>query len=379
MLNYIRIYQGVAKNVESLLSCIQMPKGHNTIFDRKDLNQRMIDAAIRNASVGGYADAVRVANNKNTGCRTAPSGRWCAGIIKKTDVDALQKSLCDSIRRQVKTMKKNNKIPKEGMTIAIDMHLIPRYDEIPDEELTRSRQKKGTMYFERYITAQCVDNKIRINLGAIHLRMLDSVPESLDILIGFIKDAGVKIRLVLLDREFFSIASIKSLQKCNVPFLTPCRNTGNVIAALREFAVKKRNRTSQNILEGTSDMIKYWMIIAKRKNKKGSTDPEAPEKKYIGFATNVPSIDVEQYATRWGIETGYRMIESMRPRTRVPDVVARMLCFYYALMAYNEWVLLRYVITSLDNSGRKKQCVMTQTVFKLGVQTASILEPKPPT
>ena len=70
---------------------------------------------------------------------------------------------------------------------------------------------------------------------------------------GFILDqlerAGIKVRLLLLDREFFSVEVIAMLQERNVKFLMPCRNTGNVVAALNEFAHKDRPAVSKNIIE----------------------------------------------------------------------------------------------------------------------------------
>lgn len=113
------------------------------------------------------------------------------------------------------------------------------------------------------------------------------------------------------------------------------------------------------------------MVLARRKK---IQNPVEAEERYIGFATNVPTQDTVQYAARWGIETGYRLVEEMRPKTRITDVDARMFCFYYVLMAYNEWMILRMLFS--DDSGR--QCELTLLVFKLGMELLLILEPKPP-
>ena len=125
------------------------------------------------------------------------------------------------------------------------MHLIPRYDRVPGEELTRSKYKNGTTYFERYMTVQCVNDKMRVILAASYLKMLESVPDYVDIVLKTMAEMDIKIHLVLLDREFFSVDAISRLQENNVKFLMPCKNTGNVVAALREFAQKKRERRSQ--------------------------------------------------------------------------------------------------------------------------------------
>ena len=112
------------------------------------------------------------------------------------------------------------------------------------------------------------------------------------------------------------------------------------------------------------------MVITKRKKVR---NPARPEDAYIGFATNVPAENTRQYATRWSIETGYRLVEEMRPKTRIADVSAKMFCFYYVLAAYNEGVILRMLCS--DDSDR--QCALTQLGFKLGMESLLMPEPKP--
>ena len=60
------------------------------------------------------------------------------------------------MRLQLDAVRTLGQVSNEGMVIAIDMHLIPRWDKKPGIDLVRSRRKNGTGTFERYITAQCV-------------------------------------------------------------------------------------------------------------------------------------------------------------------------------------------------------------------------------
>ena len=97
---------------------------------------------------------------------------------------------------------------------------------------------------------------------------------------------------------------------------------------------------------------------------------DVPEEKYIGFFT----IKTEDYAKRWGIETGYGKIEECRAKTRISDMESRMLCFYYSLVLYNEWIVVRAILSD----GTERQSAMTMLTFK--VQLESLLcQPKPPT
>ena len=53
-----------------------------------------------------------------------------ASAIKGIDQDIIQHMFEDKVAEQIDTLKKLGKFPKKGLDIAIDMHLIPRYDRI---------------------------------------------------------------------------------------------------------------------------------------------------------------------------------------------------------------------------------------------------------
>ena len=137
------------------------------------------------------------------------------------------------------------------------MHLIPRYDRVPGEELTRTKYKNGTTYFERYMTVQCVNDRMRIVLAASYLKRLESVPDYVDVVLKTMAGMDIKIHLVLLDMEFFSVDAIGRLQENNTRFLMPCKNTNNVVAALREFAQGNRKKISGNVIENSLDSVEY--------------------------------------------------------------------------------------------------------------------------
>ena len=61
-------------------------------------------------------------------------------------------------------------------------------------------------------------------------------------------------------------------------------------------------------------------ITDRTKKSKSESCVTKPEEKYIAFATNRPDIDLKRYSERWMIETGFRMIENERVRTRSRNV-----------------------------------------------------------
>ena len=134
-------------------------------------------------------------------------------------------------------------------------------------------------------------------------------------------------------------------------YLIPCVNTPSVVDAITEFSKGERPPVSRfRITKSKNDYVEYTMIITERKRKgkkrrKTGSCEEEPEEQYIAFATNRPGIDVGRYAERWMMETGFRVVENERVRTRSRSVTVRTLCFLYSLVLYNAWVLANAELT----------------------------------
>ena len=364
---------------DSILSCIKTSDSPNSTYGLDDFNMGMMWATTTGSSVGSVASAVRNRIERITGAdthhRTTPTDEWFNGILSKTDKTEMMNDFASSVRVQLDVMHELGQVAKEGMTIAIDMHLIPRWDKKPGMDLARSRRKNGTGTFERYITAQCVDDGSRLVLGVLHMGALEDVPDFVRSLIAVCRSVGCNIRAVLLDREFFSTRVFEAFEKMGVGYLVPCKNTDIVVGAIAEFAAGRRPAVSELCItnaEGTS--VKYTVIMAERKKKRKKSGKEKsdgvdlrPEEKFIGFATNMQLKDSELYSKRWGIETGYRMIEKMRARTRSTNTVSRIFCFLYSVVMFNAWVMINAMLSAVSKPVEKTRKRMTQTQLRIEI------------
>ena len=359
---------------------VNIPAKSTRGYGASDLHQGMMTAAALNASVGGCAGAVRrhMERGGDNPDGMVPCGQWFSNRLAGVDVHEATDSFCDMAAAQLKELEKEGMMPEGGWTMALDMHKIGRYDRTRGEELTRSKYEKGTMYFERYMSVQCTDDGAHLNAAALPVYMLDSVPGKVrQILEGCIK-RGVRIRLVLLDREFFTVESIRVLKDLGLDYLMPCSNRPGVVSAIREYAVGRRRAVSGNDLSGAGGSVSYTLVIDERRRRKKSpkSDPP-PEEKYIGFATSVPDIDVRVYGHRWVVETGYSKAEAMRPRTRSRNKGARLFCFLYALAIFNAWVMWSALLR-VASAVRRQLHVMTQLELKVAVLGMAFAVLKPP-
>ena len=154
-------------------------------------------------------------------------------------------------------------------------------------------------------------------------------------------------------------------------YLIPCINTANVVRAIEEFSIRERPAVSVfRIAKSKNDYVEYTMHITGRKKKsrkksKSESCVEKPEEKYIAFATNRPDIDLKRYSERWMIETGFRMVENQRVRTRSRSVTVRTLCFLYSLVLFNSWVLANAELTGNPSVFGGLYSRITQTDMKI--------------
>ena len=212
----------------------------------------------------------------------------------------------------------------------------------------------------------------RAFLGATLVRRMDSLSDTISKLIDGCTKKGIRIGMLTVDREFFSTAVIGALRSKNIQFLMPATKTKGIKKAISEFEAGKRDAVSQHVLTSSvagKESEEFTLIILEREDKKG-------RKVIHAFATSIP-IDVvcgfkrdqmtgaeafvEQYRARWSIETGYRCIESMRPRTTSREESVRvLLLLFMPILLFNARILASHLLQR-DNPGKAQ----TEMTFKM--------------
>ena len=372
-------YQNIATPLKKFIELCGIISDHdNKEHDASDMTKIMTGAAALTASAGGYAEGKR----KATG--TSGGDEWVRKAFARADPETVQNAFDEIIEYQLNQLKKlkNDNTP---ITMAFDKHLIPRYDKNPGPELLRSKSKKGTWKFEGYITAQCVDPGLRMTLAAYPIGAGESTADFVRKIVYKCQSFGIPIKCVLMDREFFAVETLDAMDKAKQTYMTPCKNTHNVVTALDEFDAKVRDGKSECILENHNKAVKYIMMIVKRtarkcKHGKSCQDckPEKPSEKYIGFAANSNELDVAAYMKRWGIETGYRMIEDLRVKTRSTRPGARLLCFTASIILYNQWVVINAESGFGLNDSKWYGISFVTLEFKIAMIYEYQINPKPP-
>src|ERR1700720_2653464 len=119
--------------------------------------------------------------------------------------------------------------------VAFDITLVPYHGRpfADDAEVYRGQPKSGTTHFHAYATAYLVRDGQRFTLALVWVRRGTSFDDIVRELRRRVRAAGVKMRLVLLDRGFHTAGVIRYFQAARQPFIMPQTVHGKTPAAGR--------------------------------------------------------------------------------------------------------------------------------------------------
>lgn len=109
---------------------------------------------------------------------------------------------------------------KRGLRIALDLTLIPYHGQSFQEsrEIRRSQPKHGTTHFHAYATAYVVHHGQRYTLAMTCVFGDEGVKDVVQRLLGQVRSLGVKVRFLLLDKEFFNVEVIRFCRRPDARF-----------------------------------------------------------------------------------------------------------------------------------------------------------------
>lgn len=240
---------------------------------------------------------------------------------------------------------------KRSQRIAIDTHEVPYQGQpLRDRNEVRGGQpRRGATRFHNYATACVVRKGYRFTLAVVWFRQDDSYTDLLKRLLKQVRKCGVKVRLLLLDRGFFSGEVVRYLQAARTPFLMPLKAAGRrprqeqrVRRDARRFSEQKRSGLDRHTWRSGGRQVSVPICVCCRnyagwKRKHGR---HALVYAYWGFHPGSIAWIRQTYRRRFGIETSYRQMERARIRTTTRDPVRRLLFAGIALLLRNVWVWL---------------------------------------
>jgi len=213
------------------------------------------------------------------------------------------------------------------LIVAIDWHDVMYYGDPNAQGVVGTKPKDGSHHAYRFATASALVSGERLTLAAVP--MLDKrVLGYVAILLCKAFELGIKVKLLLLDRGFYSIELVRWLDSMRIKYIMQIPKHNRGIGAGEDRAY-----TARSPAKGKDERVTFRLVTMEEKGK------------LFIFATNTlikPERLRRLFRKRWGIETSYRMVNKFLARTTSKIYGIRLLYFYLAILLYDLWVLLNY-------------------------------------
>jgi putative transposase len=260
-------------------------------------------------------------------------------------------------------------IPKglrqRSQRVAIDLTLVPYHGQPHQrvEEIYRSQAKSGTTHFHAYATAYIVRRGQRFTVALIRVEYGTAMVEVLKRLLHLLRQAGIRPRLLLLDRGFYSVDVIRYLYRARYPFIMPVVRHGRAAddprgpSGTQVFAAAQCSSWYTYTLTHADKQTATVLICVHCRNWQGQRGRQGRQTLvYACWGIGTPSTAwvYQTYRRRFGIETSYRQLNEARIKTTTRDPALRLLFVAIALILRNVWVWVhRQLLATPRRGGRK--------------------------
>ena len=253
-------------------------------------------------------------------------------------------------------------LQRRRQRLAIDLTLIPYHGKPfrDPKEIYRSLAKDGTSHFHAYATAYVVLKGQRFTVALTAVAKAEPLKDVLQRLLKQACSIGVKPRLLLLDRGFYSVDVIRYLQAARYPFLMPVvirgRKAGHPCgpSGTRVFALVKRSAWFDYTVHSGTKRTATVSICVSCRNYRGRWKRHGRQALVYACwgvkGRSCPWVR-ETYRKRFGIESSYRQMNQARGRTSTRRPELRLLYVGISLVLRNEWVWLHFTVLSTPRRG----------------------------
>ena len=251
---------------------------------------------------------------------------------------------------------------KRGQRLAIDLTLIPYHGKPfrKVRKIYRGEAKSGTTHFHAYATCYLVHHGRRFTVAALYVQKGTPLEKVVSELLEIAKNAGIRPRLLLLDRGFFQASVVSYLQQSCTPFLMPMTMRGRKPTHPKGpsgtyiFTVKKRSGWSQYTWTGRNKKEVTVSVCMARVSSSRGNGKVTLAYAYGGFQPCSTKWVCTTYRERFGIESSYRQMNQARIYTCTRNPLLRFFYVAVALILRNVWVWFHYLHLSAPRRGGRE-------------------------
>jgi hypothetical protein len=248
-----------------------------------------------------------------------------------------------------------DRIRGSNPTVAIDLTFIPYHGQAQQDEneVRRSTAKAGTTHFHVYASAYIVRNHKRVTVALAYFQADEDLVGLLKRLLAYLNRLDIIPKRLLLDRQFCSVRVIRFLEARPWQSILPVPARGQVLSDLKHQARRSHHR-SYTMTSPTDGSVTFSLQVVCRyaQGRRGKHGIDRLLFAVLGQPwSGTPAQLADTYRRRFGIETGYRLMNSLRIRTTSRDPKLRLLFVVLAFLLSNLWLFLLWSVLAVPRRG----------------------------
>jgi hypothetical protein len=239
--------------------------------------------------------------------------------------------------------------------VAFDFTEIPYHGQAQndEEEIRRSKAKSGTTHFHVYASAYLITRHKRVTVAVAYWQAGQSVKNVFDRLMARLQALSIRVKRLLLDRQFCNVAIVRSLQAQPFQTILPVPARSQRLKTMLDTA-KKSYQTNYTMCSPQDGSVTMPLYVAGSylKGRYGKHGHEFQLYTVLGCPWQGTFTGLKRkYRSRFGIESSYRQMNRVRIRTTSKDPAIRFLFLTIAFLLLNLWRTLNWQYLSVPRRG----------------------------
>ncbi len=320
--------------LNTLLEHLPISRPEGAIYDLKEIFSVILYASSHGTTIEQAARSLKDAPHPNT-----------VGLfLKPLEIEELEREVNSALVSRIP-----RGLLRGPLEVAIDIKLIPYYGEPREGEedfIIRSAAKDGTNTFFAYASIYVIRRKKRFTLALKAVRRSEGIVGALIWLLLRFSELGGIVKCLYLDREFYSVKVIRFLkEERGVPFVIAAPKRGKK-GGINGLIEREGCGIFPYTVRSPRDGEVSVSVATVKKNLKGKWGRFRRETyAYVIhlFPFSISSL-FERYRRRFGIESSHRIWDRARARTASQSAVRRFLLLGIAVLLYNLWVFVKWMV-----------------------------------
>lgn len=288
----------------------------------------------------------------------APSGTTVRTLVKSMLQDIGQMAAVEKQVNQLLTARLPRRLLRSKLPAAIDLTELPYHGQGAEDDpyVRRGRAKSGTTHFYVFATLYVVKKNKRYTLGLVLMKQGEKAQDVLERLLAYGRQLGLRLKRLYLDRGFDNNGLIAYLKKQPFPTIIPLVVRGKQ-GGSRALLVGRKSYTTTYERKSTvydAQTLPLFIVCKYSKGKYKRKGVFRFAYIVIGNLKRQPAQIAEEYRRRFGIETSYRLMNTVRARTTCKVATFRLFLVALAFLCLNLWQYVKWTYLFVPQPGPRK-------------------------